>query len=170
MKVDAALATAVDDQVNRRRKDALAVDPRTRNWTTRDVARRLTAVGYPIAHPQVHRMRTGERKISVSEWLHIALVLSVPPVALLRECEDPDVVVDWIVGRTPLASVEEPWLYYATPLRGSEMKGSEFGRMLRRLADEYDSTDDPRTHISIGLSVIGVASGALRAVTRTQEG
>jgi len=164
MKVDEALAEAVDQHVSQWRADALAEDPRTQHWTNRDLARRLTAAGYPIAHPQVHRLRTGQRKVSVSEWLHIALVLSVPPAALLRGVDDADAVVDWIAGRRPLAAVDEPARFYAAPLTGSEASGTDFGRMLRRLADEYDLATRQADRLHVAISVTSYTAGVLRAV------
>lgn len=164
MNVDEALAKAVDEQVSQRRADALADDPRTQQWTNRDLARRLTAAGYPIAHPQVHRLRTGQRKISVTEWLHVALVLSIPPAALLRGVDDADTVADWIAGRRPLAGVDEPARFYAAPLTGSEASGSDFGRMLRRLADEYDSATRQPDRLHVAIAVTAYSAGVLHAV------
>lgn len=164
MNVDAALAEAVNQQVSQRRADALAEDPRTQQWTNRDLARRLTAVEYPIAHPQVHRLRTGQRKVSVSEWLHIALVLSIPPAALLRGVDDEDAVADWIAGRRPLAAVDEPARFYAAPMTGSEAGGSDFGRMLRRLADEFDSSTRQSDRLHVAIAVMSYTAGVLQAV------
>lgn len=164
MNVDEALAEAVDQQVSQRRADALADDPRSQQWTNRDLARRLTATGYPIAHPQVHRLRTGQRKVSVTEWLHIALVLSIPPAALLRGVDDADAVADWIAGRRPLAAVAEPARFYAAPMTGSEASGTDFGRMLRRLADEYDSATRQADRLQVAITVTSYTAGVLHAV------
>ncbi|MDQ3417009.1 MAG: hypothetical protein M3474_07950, partial [Actinomycetota bacterium] len=86
------------------------------------------------------------------------------PAALLRGVDDADTVADWIAGRRPLAGVDEPARFYAAPLTGSEASGSDFGRMLRRLADEYDSAtrQDDRLHVAI--TITSYTAGVLHAV------
>lgn len=168
---DKALAAAIDAQIDARRTNALTDDDSTNDWTNRDVARRLTAVGHPIAHSQVHRLRKGLRRITVGEWLAVALVLSVPPLALLRdksaltigEDHDPGEVHDWITGRRPLDSVADKGHFHGFPMRVSEETASHFARTLRHLADQYDDTERGLARVEITNSVILSAVTAQRA-------
>lgn len=176
MKIDAALAHGLSLAINRTRDAAVHDDPQSRHWTDRDLARRMTEAGHPMAHPAVIRARQGERTISVEEWLIFAHVLSVAPLSLLDPGQpveiagadhDPANVRDWVGGVRPLSSVESPAEFYATAGEGRAAAGaSYFAGVLRGYADHFDTT----TNLVERLQLLGqIARAALAQIDNDEH-
>lgn len=167
------LAANVNRHIAARRADSAA--RKGTEWTERDVAKRLTEAGNPLSHPAVIRMRKGQRTVSVGEWLHVALVLSVPPLDLLvpeggdkltigKCAESPERVREWITGDAPLTTVPNPDAYRTAAGGRTPQRESHFSAVLRSLADQYDAAPGERDEIA--LTTIQTAAGTLKALRR----
>lgn len=157
---------------------SLAVAIKQRGWTDREVARRMTEAGHPMAHPAVIRARKGERTISVREWLTFAHVLSVAPLALLGPSDGEgvevagaiysvDEVARWLGGQKPLSGVDNAGHYYATAGGMKAPSGSHFTSSLRALADHFDTSDNDNERRSLLVQVAAAAIDRMRADDRT---
>ncbi len=144
-----------------------------RGWTLRETAERFTGAGFPATHPVVQRLLDGSRKVTVAEWLAIAVALSEPPLSLLLPVRSKryrvagasatgDRIEAWIEGSTPLDTVPEPRRYRASAGRPTRSGETDFAGMLRHMADVYDGSsrgDRP----DAALQVLQYAAGNLRA-------
>lgn len=146
----ARLRDMFDDLDDRLRKTVKArVD--ARGWSLRETAARLTEAGWTVTHPMVQRLLNGTRKMTVSEWLSLSHALSEPPLRLLlpraderlrvvgRKMVDGDRFMAWIVGETPLDTVPNPDHFRRAAGRPSTRGQTEYGALLRHLADVYDA-------------------------------
>lgn len=115
---------------------------RRRGLTAQQLADGMSDAGIPWEYGVVAKLETGRRKaLSVAEWLALARVLDVPPVALLLPEEDTEYQVT--PGSAPLsAHAVGEWLISPKPLSAepnpnnlAEHPGENFTRQHRYFAD-----------------------------------
>lgn len=182
MDIDKALAAGLTREIEDARRRALGDDRRSTFWTDRDVARRMTEAGWPMAHPAVIRARKGQRTVSVAEWLTFAFVLSVPPLRLIqpgtrqtlnlagRERSGEE-FARWAHGHAPTRDLPEPGIYYASPGL-AEPTASHFAKTFRTLADQFDTATTDLERHDVAVHALSTVAGHMRAeqTNRTRKG
>ncbi len=171
MNIDEAVARGIDGEIQARREQALKSKGSTRShWSDRDVARRLDEVGYPLAHTSISRMRNGQRRISVNEWIHVALALSVPPLELLGDEQltiggrvvSADRVRAYASGDQALNSVPDLERYAQSAGRPVREGRSHLTQILRNMADQLDLAGSPEEELELLDAALQTVVGAVR--------
>lgn len=176
MNIASALAAGIDREITSLRQGVMnSSNPaKKRLWTDRDVSRRLADVGYPLVHTSVVRMRQGKRTISVQEWLHVALALSVSPLDLLgggdltigsgeaERTESAGRVRAWIVGDVPLNTVPDPEHYATSAGRPVRDGQSHTAQVLHSMANQLDVAE-AEEHEGLLTTAIQTLIGSLKA-------
>lgn len=71
-----------------------------RGWSLRELSRRLDAIDHRLDASSLLKIEDGSRKVGVDEWLHLAVVLGVPPLELL--IDDPNRWLDIVGMEAPM--------------------------------------------------------------------
>lgn len=113
-----------------------------RAWSAQRLAEQMSTAGVPWERIVVSNLETGRRQsLSITEWLTLARVLDVPPMALLLPLEDTEYQVtptsaplsaravgEWLIAPKPLP----PW---PNPDKLPVHPGVNFARQQRYFAD-----------------------------------
>lgn len=162
------------DDLDKLLKKTLKARIGERGWSLRETAERLSDAGWPVTHPMMQRLLNGSRKVTVSEWLTMAQVLSEPPLQLLLPPGRPRLPLcgrsvergrleEWIRGETPLDTVPDPDHYRRAAGRPSTRGKTDYAALLRHLADVYDAASNAK-RADIHLHVLTYTTGAMQAL------
>jgi transcriptional regulator with XRE-family HTH domain len=96
-----------------------------RDWSTRELARRVTELGHPLAHTAIWKLEQGERVASLQDVLSLSLALGVSPLYMISPVRGDDRLqvasakpaVDDLIARRWLRGLdtlhdEDPWFFF----------------------------------------------------------
>ena len=128
---------------------------KARGWTQGQLAQELRRVGIRTSQTEIARLEKlpgdkGQepRRVTLEDWLALAFVLDIPPLALLLPADDERIAVGpevdeshdqaqaWIVGAEPLDAQREPDRYRSY---GRQDTSAGVGWYFRWLADLLDA-------------------------------
>ena len=104
---------------------------KSRGLTTRELEKRLTAIGRRIAQSSITNMEHGRREASLEDIAALAAALEVPPLLLIAPlATEPTITVlgaemdawqftQWFAGRAPLSGTSDDEGDYGAFVRGS---------------------------------------------------